>query len=224
MVSGQWSVANGLLAITLVAVSACTPAVAAHATVIPAPAVDDTLAAKSDQKMAVFAGGCFWGIEEVYQHVRGVTDAVSGYAGGSARTARYEMVETGTSGHAESVKITYDPSKVTLGQLLKVFFSVAHDPTLLNRQGPDVGTQYRSAIFYSGERQQQLVTSYIEQLNSAGVFRSKIVTQVVPLTAFYPAEPDHQDYAMKNPSNPYILINDKPKVDELKLAFPALYK
>src|SRR6185503_8897597 len=118
----------------------------------------------------------------------------------------------------------YDPSKVTLGQLLKVFFSVAHDPTLLNRQGPDVGTQYRSAIFYSGERQQQLVTSYIEQLNSAGVFRSKIVTQVVPLTAFYPAEPDHQDYAIKNPSNPYILINDKPKVDELKLAFPALYK
>jgi len=191
---------------------------------LPDPSLDDTPAASKGSATLVLAGGCFWGIEEVYQHVRGVTDAVSGYAGGSARTARYEMVETGTSGHAESVKITYDPSKVTLGQLLKVFFSVAHDPTLLNRQGPDVGTQYRSAIFYSGERQQQLVTSYIEQLNSAGVFRSKIVTQVVPLTAFYPAEPDHQDYAIKNPSNPYILINDKPKVDELKLAFPALYK
>ena len=191
---------------------------------LPDPSLDDTPAASSGSATLVLAGGCFWGIEEVYQHVRGVTDAVSGYAGGSARTARYEAVETGTSGHAESVKITYDPSKVTLGQLLKIFFSVAHDPTLLNRQGPDVGPQYRSAIFYSGERQQQLVKSYVDQLNRAGVFRSKIVTQVVPLTAFYPAEPDHQDYAMKNPFNPYIVINDKPKVDDLKLAFPALYK
>jgi peptide-methionine (S)-S-oxide reductase len=191
---------------------------------LPDPSLDDTQAASKGSATLVLAGGCFWGIEEVYQHVRGVIDAVSGYAGGSARTARYELVSTGTSGHAESVKITYDPSKVTLGQLLKVFFSVAHDPTLLNRQGPDVGPQYRSVIFYSGERQQQLVKSYIDQLNSAGVFRSKIATQVVPLTAFYPAEPDHQDYAVKNPFNPYILFNDKPKVDDLKREFPALYR
>jgi len=190
---------------------------------LPDPSLDDTPATKGAATL-VLAGGCFWGIEEVYQHVRGVIDAVSGYAGGSARTARYETVSTGTSGHAESVKITYDPSKVTLGQLLKVFFSVAHDPTLLNRQGPDVGSQYRSAIFYSGERQRQLVKSYIDQLNSAGVFRSKIVTQVVPLSDFYPAEDDHQDYARKNPSNPYILINDKPKLDDLKREFPALYR
>jgi peptide-methionine (S)-S-oxide reductase len=190
---------------------------------LPDPSLDDTPATKGAATL-VLAGGCFWGIEEVYQHVRGVIDAVSGYAGGSARTARYELVSAGTSGHAESVKITYDPSKVTLGQLLKVFFAVAHDPTLLNRQGPDVGSQYRSAIFYSGERQRQLVKSYIDQLNSAGVFRSKIVTQVVPLSDFYPAEDDHQDYARKNPSNPYILINDKPKLDDLKREFPALYR
>jgi peptide-methionine (S)-S-oxide reductase len=191
---------------------------------VPDPALDDTPATTKGNATLVLAGGCFWGIEEVYQHVRGVVDAVSGYAGGSVRTASYDMVSTGTSGHAESVKITYDPSKVTLGTLLKVFFSVAHDPTLLNRQGPDVGPQYRSAIFYSGDRQQQLVKSYIDQLNSARVFKSPIVTQLVPLTAFYKAEEDHQDYAVKNPSNRYILINDKPKVDDLKRAFPALYK
>jgi peptide-methionine (S)-S-oxide reductase len=191
---------------------------------LPDPTVDETPGASKGSATLVLAGGCFWGIEEVYQHVRGVIDAVSGYAGGSARTASYEMVSTGTSGHAESVKITYDPTKITLGQLLKVFFSVAHDPTLLNRQGPDVGPQYRSAIFYSSERQEQVVKRYIEQLNSAKVFRSTIVTQVVPLTAFYPAEPDHQDYAAKNPSNPYILFNDRPKVDDLKREFPALYK
>jgi peptide-methionine (S)-S-oxide reductase len=191
---------------------------------VPDPALDDTPATTTGNATLVLAGGCFWGIEEVYQHVRGVVDAVSGYAGGSARTASYDMVSTGTSGHAESVKITYDPSKVTLGTLLKVFFSVAHDPTLLNRQGPDVGPQYRSAIFYSGDRQQQLVKSYIDQLNSARVFKSPIVTQLVPLTAFYKAEEDHQDYAVKNPSNRYILINDKPKVDDLKREFPALYK
>jgi peptide-methionine (S)-S-oxide reductase len=191
---------------------------------VPDPALDDTPATAKGNATLVLAGGCFWGIEEVYQHVRGVVDAVSGYAGGSVRTASYDMVSTGTSGHAEAVKITYDPSKVTLGTLLKVFFSVAHDPTLLNRQGPDVGPQYRSAIFYSGDRQQQLVKSYIDQLNSARVFKSPIVTQLVPLTAFYKAEEEHQDYAVKNPSNRYILINDKPKVDDLKREFPALYK
>jgi peptide-methionine (S)-S-oxide reductase len=172
----------------------------------------------------VLAGGCFWGIEEVFQHVRGVTDAVSGYSGGSAKTASYETVSTGTSGHAESVKITYDPSKVTLGQLLKVFFSVAHDPTLLNRQGPDVGPQYRSAIFFAGERQQQVVKSYIDQLNAAHVFARPIATQVVPLNGFYAAEEEHQDFARKNPSYPYIVIHDKPKVEDLKRELPALYR
>jgi len=172
----------------------------------------------------VLAGGCFWGIEEVFQHVRGVVDAVSGYSGGSAKTANYERVSTGTSGHAESVKVTYDSSKVTLGQLLKVFFSVAHDPTLLNRQGPDVGTQYRSAIFVSNERQQQVVKSYIDQLNAAHVFAKPIVTQVVPLNGFYAAEEEHQDFARKNPFYPYIVINDKPKVEALKREFPALYR
>ena len=191
---------------------------------LPDPSLDDTQAASKGSGTLVLAGGCFWGIEAVYQHVRGVIDVVSGYAGGSARTARYETVSTGTSGHAESVKITYDPSKVTLGRLLKVFFSVAHDPTSLNRQGPDVGPQYRSAVFYSGERQQQLVKSYIDQLNAANVFRSKIVTQVAPLNGFYAAEDEHQDFARKNPFHPYILINDKPKVDDLKREFPSLYK
>lgn len=191
---------------------------------LPDPLVDDTHGTGKGVATLVVAGGCFWGIEEVYQHVRGVVDAVSGYAGGPAKKANYDMVSTGTSGHAESVKITYDPSKVTLGQLLKVFFSVGHDPTSLNRQGPDVGPQYRSAIFYSGERQQQLVKSYIDQLNAANVFHSKIVTQVVPLNGFYAAEEEHQDFARKNPSHPYILINDKPKVDDLKREFPSLYK
>lgn len=194
------------------------------AATLPDPSLDDTLGATKGTATLVVAGGCFWGVEEVFQHVRGVTDAVSGYAGGSARTATYEMVSTGTSGHAESVRITYDPAKVTLGQLLKVFFSVAHDPTQLNRQGPDVGPQYRSAIFVSGERQQQLVKAYIEQLNGARVFAKPIVTQVVPLTAFYEAEPYHQNFAVKNPTHPYIVIHDKPKVEDLRKTFAALYK
>ena len=191
---------------------------------LPDPSLDDPPGASKGSTTLVLAGGCFWGIEEVFQHVRGVVDAVSGYSGGSAKTANYEMVSTGSSGHAESVKVTYDPSKVTLGQLLKVFFSVAHDPTLLNRQGPDVGPQYRSAIFVSGERQQQVVKSYIDQLNAAHVFAKPIVTQVVPLNGFYAAEEEHQDFARKNPFYPYIVINDRPKVEALKRELPALYK
>ena len=191
---------------------------------VPDPALDDTPATTKGNATLVLAGGCFWGIEEVYQHVRGVVDAVSGYAGGSARTASYDMVSTGTSGHAESVKITYDPSKVTLGTLLKVFFSVAHDPTLLNRQGPDVGPQdpIGSLLF------QRPAATAGEELHRPVEQRARlqvpIVTQLVPLTAFYKAEEDHQDYAVKNPFNRYILINDKPKVDDLKREFPALYK
>jgi peptide-methionine (S)-S-oxide reductase len=172
----------------------------------------------------VLAGGCFWGVEEVFQHVRGVTDAVSGYSGGSARTANYEMVSTGTSGHAESVKITYDRSAITLGRLLTVFFSVVLDPTQRNRQGPDVGPQYRSAVFFANERQQQLAKAYIDQLEAAHVFRGAIATQVVPLAGFYEAEQDHQDFAAKNPFHRYIVFVDKPKVDDLRKEFPALYK
>ncbi len=200
---------GGLLATLGLLVTMAAPATAGIK--LPDPALDDAPATTKGTATLVLAGGCFWGIEEVYQHVRGVVDAVSGYAGGSARTASYDLVSTGTSGHAESVKVTYDPSKVTLG-------------TLLNRQGPDVGPQYRSAIFYSGERQQQLVKSYIDQLNTARIFKKAIVTQVAPLNGFYLAEADHQDYAERNPFNPYIMINDKPKVDDLKREFPALYK
>jgi len=208
-------------------VLACLLTASAPATAgakLPDPSLDDSPGTSKGSTTVVLAGGCFWGIEEVFQHVRGVVDAVSGYSGGSAKTANYERVSTGTSGHAESVKVTYDSSKVTLGQLLKVFFSVAHDPTLLNRQGPDVGTQYRSAIFVSNERHQQVVKSYIDQLNAAHVFAKPIVTQVVPLNGFYAAEEEHQDFARKNPFYPYIVINDKPKVEALKREFPALYR
>ncbi len=210
-----------LAALTVIVLSTDRSAAAVN---LPDPSLDDAPGAARGAATLVIAGGCFWGIEEVYQHVRGVIDAVSGYAGGSARTANYEMVTTGTSGHAESVKVTYDQSKVTLGQLLKVFFSVAHDPTQLNRQGPDIGPQYRSAIFFSGERQERLVKSYIDQLNGAGVFARPIATQVVPLTAFYEAEQHHQDYAVRNPFQPYIMMHDKPKVEALKRQFPGLYK
>ena len=189
---------------------------------LPNPAIDD-IPAKGSASV-VLAGGCFWGIEAVFEHVKGVTNAVSGYAGGSARNAHYDLVSSGTTGHAEAVKVTYDPSKVTLGTLLKVFFSVAHDPTQLNRQGPDTGPQYRSAIFYSGERQQEVTKAYIDQLTAAKAFSRPIVTQLVPLSRFYDAEEDHQDFAKKNPFHPYIRINDLPKVDDLKKEFPELYK
>lgn len=191
---------------------------------LPEPAVDDTLGSPAGTTTVVLAGGCFWGIEEVFEHVRGVTDAVSGYTGGSARTAHYEMVSTGTSGHAESVKITYDRSKITLGQILKVFFSVALDPTQLNRQGPDVGPQYRSAIFYANARQQHVAKAYLDQLGAARIFRAPIVTQIVPLQVFYDAEPEHQDFAARNASHRYIVFVDKPKVDALKSEFRSLYK
>lgn len=196
----------------------------AAAVKLPDPSLDDQPGTATGTATLVVAGGCFWGIEEVYHHVNGVIDAVSGYSGGSARTANYDMVSTGTSGHAEAVKITYDQSKVSLGQLLKVFFSVAHDPTQVNRQGPDVGPQYRSAIFYANERQQQLVKAYIDQLNATKVFGRPIATQVVSLTAFYEAEEDHQDYVRKNPLARYVVVHDKPKVEALKQEFPGLYR
>ncbi|MEI6245117.1 MAG: peptide-methionine (S)-S-oxide reductase MsrA [Acidobacteriota bacterium] len=191
---------------------------------VPAPVVDDALASKSDQKMAVFAGGCFWGIQAVFQHVNGVVTATSGYAGGSEATARYELVSNGNTGHAESVQVIYDPSKVTYGTLLRVFFSVAHDPTEVNRQGPDDGPQYRSAVFTVNPEQEKIVKAYIAQLDGASVFASPIATKVTPLDGFYAAEEYHQNYATNHPTDPYIVINDRPKVVALRKQFPTLYK
>jgi peptide-methionine (S)-S-oxide reductase len=189
----------------------------------PAPAVDPA-PANHTTTTAVFAGGCFWGVEAVFNRLNGVTNAVSGYAGGSQATARYEMVSTGTTGHAESVQVTYDPSRISYGKLLEVFFSVAHDPTELNRQGPDQGTQYRSAIFYMDGEQKQVAEAYIRQLNGAKVFQSAIVTQVVPLKSFYAAEGYHQHYLDHNTNNPYIVYNDLPKLKHLKEQYPDLLK
>jgi peptide-methionine (S)-S-oxide reductase len=207
----------------------CFAAVASNATdrnvfSVPAPAVDAALANQTSEQTAVLAGGCFWGIQAVFQHVRGVINATSGYTGGSSATAEYELVSTGETGHAESVKITYDPSQITYGRILQIFFSVAHDPTQLNRQGPDEGTQYRSAIFYDGDGQKRIADAYIAQLDQAKIFTRRIVTQVVPLKAFYAAEGYHQDYASRHPDNPYIIYNDAPKVTHLRQEFPDLYK
>jgi peptide-methionine (S)-S-oxide reductase len=190
---------------------------------IPAAADDASLAPSKSQQTAVFAGGCFWGIQAVFQHVKGVIKATSGYSGGEKKTAEYELVSTGETGHAESVQVVFDPSQITYGQLLRVFFSVAHDPTQLNRQGPDSGTQYRSVVFYASDEQKHVAEAYIAQLDKAKVFPSPIVTQVVPLKAFYPAEAYHQDYAEHHPNQPYIVYNDAPKVEHLRQEFPGLY-
>ena len=191
---------------------------------IPPATTDVPLAHTSAKQEAVFAGGCFWGVQSVFERVKGVLDTTAGYAGGSKDTATYAQVGTETTGHAESVRVVYDPSVITYGQLLRIFFSVAHDPTQLNRQGPDVGTSYRSAIFYENDEQHRLAEAYIAQLDDAHVFSKKIVTQVTPLKGFYRAEDYHQDYALNNPENPYILVCDKPKVEALKHQFPELFK
>ncbi len=206
---------------SVLALLGCT--VASAAVKIPAPSVDAPLALASGKATAVFSGGCFWGIQAVFQHVRGVTRATSGYAGGSASTAEYEIVSTGQTGHAESVQVEYDPSQITYGQLLRIFFSVAHDPTELNRQGPDTGTQYRSVIFYLNADQQRIAQAYIAQLGAAKVFPEPIVTQVTALPHFYEAEAYHQNYATLHPDDPYIMYNDAPKVRNLKAEFPELY-
>ncbi len=183
---------------------------------------DPATTAKGEQ-IAVFAGGCFWGVDAVFKHVKGVIDVKSGYSGGEAKTADYERVSEGDTGHAESVKVTFDPTKVTYTQLLTVFFSVAHDPTELNRQGPDTGTQYRSAIFYSNEEQKKLALSYIEAIDKSKAFSKPVVTQVVPLKQFYDAEAYHQNYLALHPTQSYIVVNDAPKVADLKNRFPGLY-
>jgi len=190
---------------------------------LPDPAVDIPLAKAVGIQTAVIAGGCFWGVEGVFEHVKGVTQVVSGYSGGAADTASYRQVSSGRTGHTESVRIVYDPARISYGQLLKVFFSVAHDPTELNRQGPDTGTQYRSAIFYANEDQKRVADDYIAQLQKAGVFPHPIVTQVVSLKGFYDAEAYHQNYLDQHPNQPYIVINDLPKIDNLKRQLPSLY-
>ena len=190
---------------------------------VAAPVFDSNVASPAEDT-AVFAGGCFWGVEAVFEHVKGVKSAVSGYAGGSVATPSYELVSTGDTGHAESVQVIYDPSQVSYGKLLQVFFSVAHDPTQLNRQGPDHGTQYRSAIFYNTPQQQRVAEAYIKQLTAAKTFSRPIVTQVSKLSAFYLAEAYHQDYLAHHPNQLYIVINDQPKVAALKKQFPAEYR
>jgi peptide-methionine (S)-S-oxide reductase len=204
--------------------AACAGCRAATKTPVPPPASDAALAQSPGKQTAVFAGGCFWGTQSVFERVRGVVATTAGYAGGSAATATYSQVTTETTGHAESVKVVYDPSKITYGRLLQVFFSVAHDPTQLNRQGPDVGTSYRSAIFYTDAEQQKISLAYIAQLDAAHVFSQPIVTQVVPLNGFYDAESYHQDYALYNPDNPYIQVCDRPKIEALKKRFPELFQ
>jgi peptide-methionine (S)-S-oxide reductase len=211
-----------LFVIAFLGISACS-AGDGFSTPVPGPLEDSPLATSKSEQSAVIAGGCFWGIQAVFQHVRGVISATSGYSGGSAKTAEYELVSTGETGHAESVKITYDASQITYGQLLRVFFSVAHDPTQLNRQGPDEGHQYRSVIFYANDEQKRTAEAYIAQLEKAKIFHHPIVTQVVPLKAFYPAEAYHQNYATLHPDNPYIIYNDAPKVAHLQTQFPDLY-
>src|ERR1700678_1814152 len=209
-----------MMVVVLAGALACR---AGSAAPTPTPAADEARAATSAKETAVVAGGCFWGIQSVFSHVKGVRSATSGYAGGTVKNPDYEQVSSGRTGHAESVQIVYDPSKVTYGELLRVFFSVALDPTEVDRQGPDEGTQYRSVIFYSNDEQKRIAEAYIAQLDQAKAFHHSIVTQVVPLKAFYPAEAYHQNYAALHPDNPYIVYNDAPKVANLRREFPDLY-
>ena len=206
-----------------ISLAACTTTHAAPLSPIPAAKVDAQLASAHGKQTAVFAGGCFWGTQSVFERVKGVVATTAGYSGGSAKTATYDQVTTETTGHAESVEVVYDPSQITYGQLLRIFFSEAHDPTQLNRQGPDEGTSYRSAIFNTNDEQKRIATDYIAQLDAAKVFPKPIVTEVTALKGFYPAEDYHQDYALHNPGNPYIQVCDVPKMKALKEQFPELF-
>lgn len=210
------------LAVAAVLLGPDVAAAAEEAVVIPPPAIDE--AAGSGTQTAIFAGGCFWGVQGVFQHVKGVESAVSGYAGGTAKTAQYEIVSTGSTGHAEAVEVKFDPKQVSYGRLLQIFFSVAHNPTQLNHQGPDRGTQYRSALFVLDPQQRKVAERYIDQLDKAHVFPRPIVTKVSETTGFYPAEAYHQDFLTLNPTYPYIVYNDLPKIENLKSLFPADYR
>ena len=213
------------LILLLLAVAACSPgAIGEEAHPVPAPKLDAPLAAQHGTRTAVLAGGCFWGLQWVFEHVKGVINVTSGYSGGNAATAQYERVGGGDTGHAESVRIEYDPAQVSYGQLLQVYFSVATDPTQLNRQGPDVGPQYRGVIFFADPQQERIARAYIAQLGDAKAFGAPIVTQVVKFKAFYPAEDYHQDYARIHPGQPYIAINDAPKVTHLQQLLPQFYR
>jgi peptide-methionine (S)-S-oxide reductase len=213
---------GGALAVAAVGLG-ILPSSAESAKVVPPPTIDQ-VAGPAASDTIVLAGGCFWGVQGVFQHVEGVTSAVSGYAGGAKDTAQYDKVTSGRTGHAEVVRITYDPRKVSLGRLLQIHFSVVHDPTQLNRQGPDVGTQYRSAIFPANDEQARIAKTYIDQLGQARVYGAKIVTTIEPGQAFYPAEAYHQDYMTLHPRQPYIAVHDLPKVDNLKRLFPGVYR
>jgi peptide-methionine (S)-S-oxide reductase len=218
----MWIVIASLLLAALI--GAPLPATAAEpAVVIPAPALDDARAAGPLQT-AVLAGGCFWGVQGVYEHVRGVKQVLSGYSGGSKATAEYEVVSRGRTGHAESVQIRFDPKEISYGEILRIYFSVVHDPTQLDQQGPDSGPQYRSNIFYASSAQRKIAQAYIVQLDQAKVFERPIVTRVDPLKAFYPAEEYHQDFLQHNPNHPYIVINDLPKIDNLRKIFPTYFR
>jgi peptide-methionine (S)-S-oxide reductase len=216
------SAIRNVVSLLLLSFIACVGCRATPAGPLPVPAIDAPLAATPGKATAIFAGGCFWGTQSVFQRVKGVTATKAGYAGGSAATATYDQVTTETTGHAESVRVTYDPSKITYGKLLQIFFTI-HDPTTLNRQGPDSGTSYRSAIFYTTDEQQKIASAYIAQLEAAKAFPHKIVTEVTKSKGFYDAEDYHQDYATKNPNQAYIQICDRPKVDTLKKDFPDLF-
>jgi peptide-methionine (S)-S-oxide reductase len=225
---GRSTLSSGALAclvlfLFMLGASFRSPRAAAAARVVPAPAVDAS-GAEASSNVAVLAGGCFWGVQGVFQHVKGVTSAVSGYAGGDEGTAQYEIVGTGATGHAESVQVTFDRRQITFGQLLQIYFSVAHDPTELNRQGPDVGTQYRSAIFPTTPEQVRIAEAYIAQLNATHVFKSRIVTRVESGRTFYPAEDYHQDFLTLHPTHGYIVVNDLPKIADLQRLFPERYR
>ena len=217
-------VALAMLALAAVAAFWNIPGRSSEAAVVlPAPALDNPMT-EGPLQTAVLAGGCFWGVQGVYQYTKGVKQVLSGYSGGDKSTADYEKVSSGRTGHAESVQIVFDPKEISYGEILRIYFSVAHDPTELNRQGPDVGTQYRSAIFYADAQQQRIAQAYIAQLEKAHAFRRQIVTRVDPLRGFYPAEAYHQDFLIRNPSYPYIAINDLPKIANLKRLFPEQYR
>ncbi len=211
-----------LLALSTLVLSSLT-ACAGTGVRLPAPKVDETVIPAHRQETAVFAGGCFWGTQSVFERVKGVTKTTAGYSGGAGSTATYGQVTTETTGHAESVEVVFDPTKITYGKLLEIFFAVAHNPTELNRQGPDVGTSYRSAIFYNSEEQHRIVTAYISQLDAAHAFGKPIVTEVTALKGFYKAEDYHQDYALNNPDNPYIQVCDRPKIEALRSLYPDLF-
>ena len=218
------AIGRALLLVPFVGFAGGGARAAEPAVIIPAPAVDAAAPAGSNLQTVVLAGGCFWGVQAVFQHTKGVTAAVSGYAGGNKQTAHYETVGTGRTGHAESVAVTFDPRQISYGKILQIYFSVAHNPTELNRQGPDYGTQYRSAIFYADDEQKRVAGAYIAQLDNAHAFGQPIVTQLEPLSGFYPAEDYHQDFAVLHPSYPYIVYNDAPKVENLKRLFADAYR